>query len=66
MLCKCGGKLTVIDSFQIPTGGGVKVERVRRCVSCNTKIVSYEVVKSATIDKGYLHNRRNYSSETAE
>ena len=57
MLCSnCGGKLTVIESAQHPHTDGVKVYRVRKCQKCKQKYTSFEIIKGAKMDDGYIHN----------
>ena len=67
MLCSnCGGKLSVIDSFQIPQDDGIKIERIRKCPNCKERIISFEIIKGACIEKGYIHNVSMKKFKTAD
>ena len=54
---KCGGTITVKDSYQMQLERGkVTVYRKRKCKACGYTQVTQEVVTYAEIEQGYRHN----------
>lgn len=53
--CNCGGKLTVIESFQMQLENGVKIYRVRKCLNCGVRLGSKEFIQDSTVSDAYKH-----------
>ena len=56
----CGGKLTVIESFQ-QERKCLQIVRYRKCRKCGVVLHSIEQIPGAVMEVGYKH--RNYQPE---
>ena len=58
---KCGGKLSVIESYQQERKNSLRITRYRKCRKCGAVLHSVEQIPGAVIEMTYKH--RNYQPE---
>lgn len=57
----CGGKLTVIESFQQERKNSLVITRYRKCKKCGVVLHSTEQIAGAVMEQKYKH--RNYYNQ---